>query len=762
MIKTFKYWRLYFAVLISLIFCMLIHVKAQNDIVIDLTCKVYASDGGTPVPNALVRVLGLGHTKVSTSKSGPFEDMIEVKTSNSGSATFYVQIDKESGGSIKVEVFYHGVKVGYKDPVAIDPNSVIRYFNVISNITKLKVFIYNKAGSKELKNAKINVKHEGASVGTFKSGEIILTAYNTKYTLDVTFEGVNVGSFEVKIDKLGTKSVSFKVNVADLTIRLMQPPEGSEPLPVYFSVGKTILPGATLIVKHPNGTIIKVFNATSFTWKNKPYGTYSITVKWLDIEVYHDDNVNFEGKEIRIVPHKLHKVNFKILDASGNPLTEAAVYLILNFRGERRIRLPLYPDGTTPFMLLPTGTYKLELRWLNNITLAKDCEVYKSGTYPQRFELYTVTVFVYCKGMGGKPLAHANVTLKTIVGTREVVLGSEKTDSNGKAIFSRIPRSMLMVEVNYKGVKVAELKLSEENFKEDLSIKADVYSISLTITSTSGEPLPHALVKMELWNNTLIKLYTNDKGKVYLGYLPKGNYHIKVYWKKCLVLSQNYTLPSTLTQTGDIVDTLKAEVYNVKVVVYNARDKPLKNVKLYFYNASSGEILRIVDLTNGSGILRLIPRGNYSLKVIYDGLTQTKILTLSGHRKGELKISFKFNVLATIAGKPISPKGLTTIILTIVLSSIAGVVIFRKLVLKRRVFRLIERTPPAQPPYWYEAHPPYPMPQQYTPLPEGYMSSPSSEYLPEMPPYYPPPKRITRRRGILERIKSLFNKAFEE
>ena len=96
----------------------------------------------------------------------------------------------------------------------------------------------------------------------------------------------------------------------------------------------------------------------------------------------------------------------------------------------------------------------------------------------------------------------------------------------------------------FRGTEVYSCYLSELSEDEVNEIACEVYMLAVSTVSVLGNPIPHATVEVikSSGNEVVYRCETGDQGSVVIDQLPKGNYDIRVAYKRLEAMEKNFAL----------------------------------------------------------------------------------------------------------------------------------------------------------------------------------------------------------------------------
>jgi len=161
--------------------------------------------------------------------------------------------------------------------------------------------------------------------------------------------------------------------------------------------------------------------------------------------------------------------------------------------------------------LIDVGVYRVKIAW-------------------KEFKLHIIDA-------NGKPIAGANVVLNE---TTNIFT----TDGEGMVTIRPWKPGIHMVKVIFRGTEVYSCYLSELSEDEVNEIACEVYMLAVSTVSVLGNPIPHATVEVikSPGNEVVYRCETGDQGSVVIDQLPKGNYDIRVAYKRLEAMEKNFAL----------------------------------------------------------------------------------------------------------------------------------------------------------------------------------------------------------------------------
>ena len=342
--------------------------------------------------------------------------------------------------------------------------------------------------------------------------------------------------------------------------------------------------------------------------------TYDIWVHWQDVQVY-TGTINVSGDTALIVTVAVYDPVFHLVDDVGDPV-DNAVALVEHPNGTALAEFGR-TDGKGDFLLdrMAGGEYHLTLFWLGAVVFDEDVTI--DGNGPFELTAYVFLLDIRVEDEFGNGIGLAQVVI--VENTSLIVLDSSLTDMDGN-MTSRLPLGLYDFTVYWRNSLVHDGTIGYQlSASGSIVLLADIFTIQISVSDTSGVPLEGAKVVMGSADGTqILDLQITDEDGTTNTRLPPGEYTIWTYWRDILV---DLDSPYVVSTHQDLA--IVGDVHWVPVVVQDSTGEPLGSASVGIEHSSGQPFGTQVTDAEGTLTLRL-PAGTYAIDVIWSDVPVLK------------------------------------------------------------------------------------------------------------------------------------------
>lgn len=437
-----------------------------------------------------------------------------------------------------------------------------------------------------------------------------------KYDLSVILEGIRVGYSEV--DFPATRRVELKLQIGTLRCRIID-------------VDGNGVGSLSVTVKSESGTIKKTGKTSddgTLVINDLPFssipgvGRYQIYAVINNLTVVSEFTDYPVQTEPLTIAANLARLNFRINDASGNPVQRGKITLIAdNYSASLQIKNGEAAAGEIPTSKI-AGTYTANLildypEFGKELIVLSDKFLLDSSinkTYVLNIDKLVINVV----SDDGSPVRNLRIILQT---DKHGNLTMSTTGRDGKAIFSTLPYSIGQYGAGEYRALILKEKILISSFSFSFtpavsSIDHTVHrrEVSLVLLKPSGEPLPNAIVKIQDPITGLSsEVITNSEGVAKFKIFPGRNTYTITYLDEVIDFGEANILEEQLTLTASGIDI------KLTVKIVDWLGTPIENIDVAAYKA--GQKLPTTRTGKGEYSLVVPSKGVITIDLIYDGKT---------------------------------------------------------------------------------------------------------------------------------------------
>ncbi|MCS7145288.1 MAG: hypothetical protein RMJ28_06710 [Nitrososphaerota archaeon] len=358
----------------------------------------------------------------------------------------------------------------------------------------------------------LKISYGGEALGTVnipREGGSIEGLARLPYRYSFTYMGTEVAVGEVRGEDIQAGVVNIIAAVADVRAKIFDN-AGEEPLTGAM---------ATLaIASYRQDSLVNEEGLALFP--DAPLTTVTITVNYQGVKVY-SSTVTYspEQRLLEIKGTGVYTLTFKILDGEGEPLTDSEFRLSV---GALSVSETLRGTGEITLKLIPNGTLSLSVNYMG-------VNVFTGSHRPLRYgevveldaKVYRLQVEVRARGREGPELLRG----AQLLFDREERRLAEVNAAGGAASL-KLPAGNYLVQVNYKGVPVADRVVALTGAQK-ISIEASAYWLAVKVLGFDGSPAANLTVKLlrEGSDAPIEELTTDREGRAST-ILPEGVYNV--------------------------------------------------------------------------------------------------------------------------------------------------------------------------------------------------------------------------------------------
>jgi len=202
------------------------------------------------------------------------------------------------------------------------------------------------------------------------------------------------------------------------------------------------------------------------------------------------------------------------------------------------------------------------------------------------------------------------------------VLITVETDSNGDYSYMWIPQSAgtYYVRASWSGDVD---HLGSDSDVRAFTVVPMAYTVTFRVEDAAGNALKNAEVILEGVGGTVLTLYTDGGGNIYLDKIPYGACSIAVYWHGVKVGSESLNISSVSTHT------VSCSVYDLTVQVKNVLDIGVRGAMVTVYEKGEAQFSQATTGATGKVTFTQLPEDRYRVEVSCAGTTRSKSISLT-------------------------------------------------------------------------------------------------------------------------------------
>lgn len=202
------------------------------------------------------------------------------------------------------------------------------------------------------------------------------------------------------------------------------------------------------------------------------------------------------------------------------------------------------------------------------------------------------------------------------------VLTTVETDSNGHYSYLWTPQSAVTYYVRASWSGDVD-HLGADSDVCALTVVPMAHSVTFRVEDAAGNALENAEVVLEGANGTVLTLYTDGGGNIYLDKIPHGTYSVTLYWHGVKVGSES------LNVTSDYTHTISCSVYDLTVEVKNVLDMGVRGARVTVYRMDEGPVAQAMTGAAGKVTFAQLPEDRYRVEVLCIGATTSRAISLT-------------------------------------------------------------------------------------------------------------------------------------
>jgi len=421
---------------------------------------------------------------------------------------------------------------------------------------------------------------------------------NRDYVLKVLFEGSEIYSGVIKGSDIG--AISIKASIGDFSVKV----SGNE----LFGKLKDLLEDMTLRIKIGKFQVEKRLSDGAAIYHDYPLVNYNYEILLGSDVVGAGSIEGLQHQTILTITPDVKQVKVTALSLDEKPLSGRLILMLKE--GEKIGEVEVSETSTTINGLLLLQ-YNYQFFYMN--VLVAEGVLEKESIDKSKFEFTASVSDIKVSALdyaAENKLAGASIVLS--VGDYK---STKTTDSNGAAVFEKVPLSRATMTIYYKGVRVYssphDLSLSQTS----LTISGTgVYKISIKVVDGEKEPLTNAEIEGSVGDYQILG-QLDEKGTIMANLVPNGTMTIKVNYLNLNVYEEAHKIE----RDGQSIEIV-AKVYTMKINAYKLSDRgdePLENARIHF--EKDGKEIIAGEVKDGLFQYKL-PASNYNVWIEYQGV----------------------------------------------------------------------------------------------------------------------------------------------
>jgi hypothetical protein len=202
------------------------------------------------------------------------------------------------------------------------------------------------------------------------------------------------------------------------------------------------------------------------------------------------------------------------------------------------------------------------------------------------------------------------------------VLTTVETDSNGHYSYLWTPQSAGTYYVRASWSGDAD-HLGADSDVYAFTVVPMAHSVTFRVEDAAGNALENAEVVLEGVDGTVLTLYTDGGGNIYLDKIPHGTYSVTVYWHGVKVGSESLNVTSGSTHA------ISCSVYDLTVEVKNMLDMGVRGARVTVYRRGGDPVAQATTGAAGKVTFTQLPEGRYRVEVLCVGATRSRTISLT-------------------------------------------------------------------------------------------------------------------------------------
>ena len=592
-------------------------------------------------------------------------------------------------GTYRVEIYWMGQLV-FNDTVSVSNNTVLVKANC--TVGRVRFFVKDDEDHR-VTDTEVVVKVSTSTTETIEEGESILLPFG-KHTVSKVIYSLKLqdkNSLELELQPVEGKEFTVEGD-SDVVVKI--PIRHSVKLS-FFKLGNVPLTGANyrvkvLLVREGRKHLLKelVLSSNEITLGGVPYGDYTV-------RVYRGDEVLLEKSfsidknvsEVKLEVNIIAKIRMIFVDLDNRPLT--GFNLTLSSPDGEKHSFILDDAGALFLFDTKPGVYTysvivngIEVKGRVDVSAAEVSggALEKSVRVPVRY----VLVKIVDKGGAGIP---PGLTATLRYGS--LLISNISVAERSKTVI--IDAGYLPTDKNYELAVVWEgAIIVNRTLSGPCEIDVFFKDVKIVTVSKTKRPLVDALVEIRLHNGSLKTFKCSSEGIITVPYAVGGyTYTVKVFWKGVKVAEKTFN-PENLEEN---VVGITADIGSVLVEVKGWFDKPIRgalvNLTLKMFN---GSILLLTTKTDNNGVAQFpfVPLAGTGveralLSVRYGRFGPIEADITADLTEPIIKKQLRLDVVELADGLALSMLETVGVAVTLAVTSVALLVVYRKLVLKKEL-----------------------------------------------------------------------------
>jgi hypothetical protein len=344
------------------------------------------------------------------------------------------------------------------------------------------------------------------------------------------------------------------------------------------------------------------------TYRDYPLVKYSYELL-LDSDVVGSGTIEaLQHQTIYTITPDSKELKVTALSLDNKPLSGRLILMLTN--GEKIGEIDISEDSTTIKGVLRLR-YNYRFYYMN-IQVAEGV-IEKESIDKSKFVIITSVSDVKITALdysAENKLAGASIVLS--VGDYK---STKMTDSDGVAVFEKVPLTMVTTTIYYRGIKVYSSSQELSPSRTSLTISGTgVYKVGIKVLDGEKEPLTDGELEGLVGDYKLAgKLDKN--GTITANLVPNGTMTIMVKYLTVTVYEDSHKIE----RDGQLIEIV-AKIYTMKVNAYKSTergDEPLESARIHF--EKDGAEIIAGEIKDGIFQYKL-PASNYNVWVEYQGV----------------------------------------------------------------------------------------------------------------------------------------------
>jgi len=223
------------------------------------------------------------------------------------------------------------------------------------------------------------------------------------------------------------------------------------------------------------------------------------------------------------------------------------------------------------------------------------------------------------------------------------VLAIVKTDSNGQYSYMWTHQSSGTYDVRASWSGDTD-HVGADSDVHTLTVIPFAQIVTFEAVDAAGKALTNAKIIVDCANGTVLTLYTDGSGRIYLTNTPYGYYSVTVYWKGVNVGAKSVNVTSGETYI------IQSSVHDLTVKVKSVLDIAASGAKVRVYLEGASLVAEGITAVDGEVKFTQLPEASYRIEVSCVGIVKSRTISLNSSTMESFRGMWDLTSYAIIAG----------------------------------------------------------------------------------------------------------------